>query len=87
MATFKPLHDYVLIKPEQEEQVTKGGLLMPTKDETKRDHGVVVAVGGDVTAVKAGDRVMLRKWQKEDVDIDGVTHILIKVENIFGIYE
>lgn len=86
METFKPLQDYVLIRPDKVEEKLASGLFVPTKDEQRKDKGVVVAVGPEVDFLAEGQTVAYRQWYKEDIEIAGEGLILTKKENIIGIY-
>lgn len=83
---FKVLNEYVLIRPDKEETVTKSGILTPTKEDDRKDKGVVVNAQ-EGSAVKAGDHVAFRQWPREEIELDGEKFFLTKFENIIGIYE
>jgi chaperonin GroES len=86
--SFKPLHDYVLIRPDKEESVTSAGILMPTKEEDRKDKGTVVSFGQDVMdKLTEGSHVAFRQWPREELEISGEKFLLTKFENIIGIYE
>ena len=80
MASFRPLHDRVVVKRVKEEEKTKGGIIIPDTAQEKPQEGEVVAVGpgnrdedGERIAldVKAGDRILFGKWSGTEVKIDG----------------
>ena len=77
---FRPLHDRVVVKRIEEEQKTKGGILIPDTAKEKPMQGEVLAVGpgarnekGDLIpmGVKVGDRVLFGKWSGSEVKLDG----------------
>ena len=77
---FRPLHDRVVVRRIQEDERTKGGIIIPDTAKEKPQQGEIVAVGpgapdekGNVQPldVKPGDRVLFGKWSGTEVKIDG----------------
>ena len=96
MASFRPLHDRVLVKRVKEEEKTKGGIIIPETAQEKPQEGEVVAVGpgardedGERIAmdVKVGDRILFGKWSGTEVKIDGEELLIMKESDIMGIIE
>jgi chaperonin GroES len=97
MATqFRPLHDRVVVRRVEEEQKTKGGIIIPDTAKEKPMQGEVIAVGpgarnekGELQAldVKAGDRVLFGKWSGTEVKIDGEELLIMKESDIMGIID
>jgi chaperonin GroES len=96
MASFKPLHDRVLVRRVQGEEKTKGGLIIPDTAKEKPAAGEVVATGegarkdsGELIApaVKAGDRILFGKWSGTEVTLDGTEYLIMKESDILGIIE
>jgi len=93
---IRPLHDRILVKRVEEEQKTKGGIIIPDSAKEKPFEGEVIAVGGGrrtedgkVVAldVKAGDRVLFSKYAGSDVKIDDVEYLIMREEDVLGIIE
>ena len=93
---FRPLGDRVLVKRVEEEQKTKGGIIIPDTAKEKPQEGEVVAVGpgardedGDRIAMdlKAGDRILFGKWSGTDVKIDGEDLLIMKESDVMGVLE
>lgn len=93
---IRPLQDRVLVKRIQEEEKTKGGIIIPDTAKEKPQEGKVVAVGkgkvnddGKVTPldVKAGDRILFGKYSGTEVKIEGEEHLIMREEDILGILE
>ena len=93
---FKPLHDRVVVRRVEEEQKTKGGIIIPDTAKEKPMQGEVLAVGpgtrndkGDLLpmGVKVGDRVLFGKWSVTEVKIDGDELLIMKESDIMGILE
>jgi len=91
---FKPLHDRLLLKPILAETKTKAGIIIPDTAQEKPQQGQVVAVGGgkrledgrlQPMGVKVGDKVIYGKWSGTEVKLDGVDHVILKEEDLFGI--
>ena len=93
---LKPLHDRVLVERVEQEDRTKGGIIIPDTAQEKPMEGKVVSVGGgarnengQVVAldVKKGDRVLFGKWSGTEVKIDGKELLIMKESDIMGIIE
>ena len=93
---FRPLHDRVAVKRVEEEQKTKGGIIIPDTAKEKPMQGEVLAVGPGVRDekgelvkldVQVGDRVLFGKWSGTEVKIDGEELIIMKESDIMGIVE
>jgi len=93
---IRPLGDRIVVKRTQEEEKTKGGIIIPDTAKEKPLEAIVVAVGngkalkgGKVHApeVKAGDRILFAKYSGTEVKLDGEEHLIIREEDILGIFE
>ena len=93
---LKPLHDRVLVERVEQEDRTKGGIIIPDTAQEKPMEGKVVSVGGgarnengQVVAldVKNGDRILFGKWSGTEVKIDGKELLIMKESDIMGIIE
>jgi len=99
MAKFKikPLNDKVIIKPIEEDEVTKSGIVLPeTAEKEKPEKGEVVAVGpGKLLengqrapmSVKVGDKVIFKKYSPDEIKIDKEEYLVIDEGDIIGIIE
>lgn len=96
MASFRPLHDRVLVKRVKEEEKTRGGIIIPETAQEKPQEGEVVAVGpgtrdedGERIAldVKVGDRILFGKWSGTEVKVDGEELLIMKESDILGVIE
>ncbi|HEY3276792.1 MAG TPA: co-chaperone GroES [Syntrophorhabdaceae bacterium] len=92
----KPLQDRVLIKRIQEEEKTKGGIIIPDAAKEKPQEGIVVAVGdgkvlenGQKAAltVKPGDKILFGKYSGTEIKVDGEEHLILREDDILGIVE
>ena len=90
----RPLNDRILVKRLEEEQMTKGGIIIPDSAKEKPAEGEVMAVGkgkmndkGDRIKldVKVGDLVLFSKYGGTDVKLDGVDHLIIKMDDILAV--
>jgi chaperonin GroES len=93
---FRPLHDRVLIKRVDEEEKSRGGIIIPDTAKEKPMEGEVVAAGPGARGddgkiqpmdVKAGDRVLFGKWSGTEVKLDGEEMIIMKESDIMGVIE
>ena len=92
----RPLNDRILVKRLEEEEVTKGGIIIPDSAKEKPAEGEVISVGkgkindkGDRIKldVKVGDRVLFSKYGGTDVKIDGVDHLIMREDDILAVVE
>jgi chaperonin GroES len=86
----------VLVRRVEQEEKTKGGIIIPDTAKEKPQEGEVVAVGpgarndaGAIVAldVKAGDRVLFGKWSGSEVKIDGEELLIMKESDLLGIIQ
>jgi chaperonin GroES len=91
---IKPLRDRVIVRRLEEEEKTKGGLIIPDTAKEKPQAGEVVAVGsgkiledGRVVPleVKSGDRILFGKYSGTEVKIDGEEYLMMREEDILGV--
>jgi chaperonin GroES len=92
---MRPLHDRVIVKRIEEEERTKGGIIIPDTAKEKPQEGRVIAVGpgkledGKVIKpdVKAGDRILFGKYSGTEVVFDGEEHLIMREDDILGVIE
>lgn len=93
---IRPLHDRIIVKRLEEEEKTKGGIIIPDTAKEKPIEGKVIAVGDgkikeDGTKipleVKKGDRVLFAKYAGTEVKIDGEEHLMMKEDDILAVIE
>jgi len=93
---FRPLHDRVVVRRIEEDERTKGGIIIPDTAKEKPQQGKIVAVGpgapdekGKVQPldVKPGDHVLFGKWSGTEVKIDGEELLIMKESDILGVLE
>lgn len=89
-----PLHDRVIVRSAQPEEVTKGGIILPDTAKEKPQQGEVLAVGpgkiGDdgkaiAMQVKKGDKVLYGKYSGTEVTIDGEDVLIMRESDIFAV--
>lgn len=93
---IRPLHDRVVVRREEEETKTAGGIVLPGSAAEKPSRGEVIAVGngkvnenGDVRPldVKAGDKVIFGQFAGNTVKVDGDELLVMKEEEILAVIE
>ena len=93
---IRPLHDRVIIKRIEEEEKTKGGIIIPDSAKEKPSEGKVIAVGngkildnGEVKAleVKKGDKVLFGKYAGTEIKINGEEHLIMREDDIIAVVE
>ncbi len=93
---IRPLQDRILVKRIDEEETSKGGIIIPDTAKEKPQEGKVMAVGngklndnGKIQPldVKRGDRILFSKYSGTEVNIDGDEHLIIREDDVLGICE
>jgi chaperonin GroES len=93
---IRPLQDRIVVRRVQEEEKTKGGIIIPDSAKEKPIEGEVVAVGngkvlddGKTVAleVKKGDRILFGKYSGTEIKIDGIEHLILREDEVLGILE
>jgi chaperonin GroES len=91
---FVPLHDRVLVRRLDEQETTRGGIIIPDTAKDKPQEGEVLTVGkgkikedGKVIPleVKPGDRVLFGKYSGTDINIGGEEYLIMREEEVLGI--
>ena len=92
--SFRPLHDRVLVRRVEAEEMTAGGIIIPDSAKEKPAEGEIVSVGSGTKAVdgkitpldvKTGDKVLFGKWSGTEVKLDGEDLLIMKESDILGI--
>jgi chaperonin GroES len=93
---IRPLQDRIIVKRIEEEEKTKGGIIIPDTAKEKPQEGKVVAVGtgkangdGKITPldVKVNDRVLFGKYSGTEINIEGEEHVIMREEDVLGVIE
>jgi chaperonin GroES len=91
---FRPLHDRLLVKRQEAETRSKGGIIIPENAKEKPIEGVVIAVGngkvlddGKVRAleVKVGDKILFGKYSGTEIKVEGDEHVILREEEVLGV--
>ena len=93
---IRPLQDRILVKRIDEEEKTKGGIIIPDSAKEKPQEGKVIAVGNGKISddgkvqpldVKKGDKLLFSKYAGTEVNLDGEEHLIIREDDVLGIIE
>ncbi len=93
---IRPLQDRLIVKRLEEEEKTKGGIIIPDAAKEKPMQGEVIAVGKGKVAddgkvmpldVKAGDRILFGKYAGTEIKIDGVEYLIMREDDVLGVLE
>jgi chaperonin GroES len=93
---ISPLSDRILVKRVDEEETSKGGIIIPDTAKEKPQEGKVISVGpGRVTDdgkqqhmnVKKGDKVLFSKYSGTEITLEGEEHLIIREDDVLGIIE
>ena len=92
----RPLQDRVLVQRTEEEETTKGGIIIPDTAKEKPQQGKVIAVGaGKILdngtrvepGVKAGDKVLFGKYAGTEIKLEGEEYLIMREDDILGVIE
>ena len=93
---IRPLQDRMLVKRIEDEDKTKGGIIIPDTAKEKPQQGKVVAVGkgrvmedGKVRPLEVhkGDRVLFSKFSGSEVDLGGEEHLIVREDDVLAVLE
>jgi chaperonin GroES len=93
---IRPLHDRILVKRLDEEEKTKGGIIIPDTAKEKPQEGKVIAVGnGKITEdgktlaleVQKGDRILFSKYAGTEITLEGDEHLILREDDVLAILE
>ena len=93
---IRPLHDRLNVKRLEEEEKTKGGIIIPDSAKEKPIEGKVITVGeGKLNKdgkkipleVKKGDRILFARYAGSEVKIDGEEHMMMREDEVLAIIE
>ena len=92
----RPLHDRILVRRIEEEEKTKGGLIIPDTAKEKPQEGKVIAVGKGKVAedgklrpldVHKGDRVLFSKYSGTEIQVLDHEHLIIREDDVLAVIE
>jgi chaperonin GroES len=93
---LRPLQDRILVQRVEEENKTKGGIIIPDTAKEKPAEGKVVAVGsGKVSEdgnrvpleIKVDDRILFGKYSGTEVKIEGEEYLIMREDDVLGVIE
>jgi len=93
---IRPLHDRIVVRRIEEEEVSAGGIIIPDTAKEKPQEGKVIAVGNGKIGedgktqkldLKKGDRILFSKYSGNEVKIDGVEHLIMREDDVLGVIE
>jgi len=94
ISTIQPLPGYVLVQPAESQKQTASGIILPSSNEDKPQHGKVLSVGGPIwesgvkelkSPVKVGDSVIYKKWGGNDFKVGEIEYQFLKFEDILAV--
>ncbi|MCK5696332.1 MAG: co-chaperone GroES [Desulfobacula sp.] len=94
--SLRPLSDRILVERVDEDEKTKGGIIIPDTAKEKPAEGKIVATGNGRMGedgkllpmdVKVGDRILFSKYGGTDVKIDGIDYLILRQDDVLGIIE
>ena len=91
----RPLHDRILVRRMEEDEKTAGGIIIPDSAKEKPQRGEIVATGkGRITEdgktlpleVKSGDKILFSKYAGTELKLDGTEFLMMREEDILGVF-
>ncbi len=91
---IKPLFDRIIVRRTDSEEVTEGGIFLPTASQDKRHEGEVVAVGqgkeqtdGSVLPLqlKGGEHIIFGKYAGSEVTLEGETYLVMREDEVLAV--
>ena len=92
----RPLNDRIIVKRLEEEEKTKGGIIIPDSAKEKPVEGKVIAVGdGRINKegkkipmeIKKGDRILFAKYGGTEIKMDGEEYLMMKEDDVLAVIE
>ncbi|MCD6133091.1 MAG: co-chaperone GroES [Deltaproteobacteria bacterium] len=84
---FKPLADHLLAKPLESEEKTEAGIIIPDTAKERPQKAKIIEVGNEVKDIKKNDTVLFAKYSGTEVKMGGEDYIILKEEDVLGIFE
>ena len=93
---IRPLQDRIIVKRLEEEETTKGGIIIPDTAKEKPSEGKVIAVGNGKVGedgklrpveLQKGDKLLFSKYAGTEVNLDDEEHLIIREDDVLGIVE
>ena len=93
---LRPLQDRILVQRIEEEEKTKGGIIIPDTAKEKPAEGKVAAVGNGKVGedgkrvkleIKKGDRILFGKYSGTEVKIEGEEYLIMREDDVLGVIE
>ncbi|MCI0548883.1 MAG: co-chaperone GroES [Candidatus Rokubacteria bacterium] len=93
---IRPLHDRIIVKRIEEQEVRKGGIIIPDSAKEKPQEGKVIAAGNGKVGedgkripldVKAGDRILFGKYSGSEVKVEEEEYLILREEDVLGVIE
>jgi chaperonin GroES len=93
---IQPLHDRLVVKRIEAEEIVKGGIVIPDTAKEKPQSGVVMAIGGGKIlengnriemTVKEGDHILFAKYSGTEIKLDGEEYLILREDEVLAITE
>ena len=85
----KPLEDRILVKPVEQKEQNKGGIIIPDTAKEKPQKGTVIAVGNgkkdEPMSLKVGDKVLYGKYAGTEISFEGNEYLIMRESDIYAI--
>lgn len=94
--SFRPLSDRILVERVEENEKTKGGIIIPDTAKEKPAEGKIIATGNGRMGedgkllpmdVKVGDRVLFSKYGGTEIKVDGIDYLIMRQDDVLGVVD
>ncbi|MDQ6728345.1 MAG: co-chaperone GroES [Actinomycetota bacterium] len=92
---LRPLDDRIVVRPNEAEQTTSSGIVIPDTAKEKPQQGEVLAVGGGRRSeqtgevipldVKVGDTVVYSKYGGTEITVDGEDLLILSSRDVLAV--
>ena len=82
---LRPIKNRIVVKADPPDEMTRCGIILPDSVKERPASGVVTASGS--LEVSVGDKVLFSEWGGNEVDMDGVTYVVLDVRDILAVVE
>ena len=84
---MRPVHDRVVILPDEKEERTAGGIILPDSQKEKQAAGIIIAVGqdkeGNQLPVSEGARVLFNKYAGTEFEEGGQIYKVLRIDDVY----
>jgi chaperonin GroES len=84
MTNIEPLSDRLLVRPDEPEQKTTSGILIPPTSQQDSQQGTVLAVGPECSNLSVGEIIIYSRYGTTKIKVDGVELLILRVADVLA---